>query len=119
MELHIEDTIRLEELKNQFTERYPFLKLEFFNHSHSQGSGSPKSDMITGDFTFGEIRKKHNEGDLIIKSEMSVDNIESEFENKYGIHAQIFRKSGDLWLETSATDSWSLKEQNETGESMS
>lgn len=119
MELHIEDSIRIEDLKDQFADRYPYLKLEFFNHSHHQGRGSPKSDMITGDLTFGEIRKKHNEGDLIIKSEMKVNIVEQEFENKYGIHAQIFRKSGDLWLETSATDSWTLKEQNETGASMS
>lgn len=119
MELHIEDSKKIEEIRNQFTEHYPFLKLEFFYHSHSEGKGSPKSDMIIGDLTFGDIRNKHNEGDLIIKSAMNVNLVEQEFENKYGIHAQIFRKSGDLWLETSATDTWTLKEQNETGESMS
>ena len=119
MELHIVDLKKLEDLKNEFSEHYPFLKLEFFYHSHSQGTGSPKSDMITGDLTFADIRKIHNEGDLTIKSDMQVSFVELEFENKYGIHAQIFRKSGDLWLETSATDSWTLKEQNETGALMS
>lgn len=115
MELHIEDLKKLNDVKREFSERYPFLKLEFFNHSHSEGKGSPKSDMIVGDLTFGEIRQIHNEGDITIKSDMPVNSVEQEFENKYGIHAQIFRKSGDLWLETSATDSWTLKEQNETG----
>jgi len=115
MELHIEDLKKLEDVKNEFSARYPYLKLEFFYHSHPEGKGSPKSDMIVGDHTFGEIRTIHNEGDISIKSDMSVNFIEREFENKYGIHAQIFRKSGDLWLETSATDSWTLKEQNETG----
>ena len=119
MELHIEDLKKLKDIKKQFSEHYPYLKLEFFNHSQVQGKGSPKSDMITGDLTFGEIRKVHNEGDITIKSDMQVIIVEKEFENKYGIHAQIFRKSGDLWLETNATDSWTLKEQNDTGALMS
>ncbi len=119
MDIHIEDSKRLDELREQFSERYPFLKLEFFHHSQVDGKGSPKSDMIMEDFSLGEVRKIHNEGDIVIKEDMPVHMIEQEFEKKYGIHIQVFRKSGELWLETSATDSWTLKEQNETGASMS
>ena len=118
MELLIEDAKRLEEIKNEFSGRYPFLKLEFFHHRHSEGKGSPKSDMVEGDPTLGEIRRKHNEGGLTIAEHMPVGELETAFEEKYGIHIQVFRKSGDLWLETSTTDSWTLKEQNDTGADM-
>jgi hypothetical protein len=32
---------------------------------------------------------------------------------------QVFRKSGNVWLETSATDAWSLKQQNQEGMDLS
>jgi hypothetical protein len=33
--------------------------------------------------------------------------------------AQVYRKSGKIWLETTVTDSWTLEEQNKQGESLS
>ena len=119
MEIHIDDKKRLNDLKSEFSQLYPFLKLEFFHHSHKVGSGSPKSDMITSNPVIGEIRSKHNEGNMVINGDLSVNMVEQEFERKYGIHAQVFRKSGNIWLETSATDDWSLNEQNVMGREMS
>ena len=119
MEIHIDDSKSLENIKTEFSDMFPFLKIEFFRHAHDTGSGSPKSDMITEDVALGSIRSKHNEGDIVITGSMEVGKVEQEFENKYGIHIQVFRKSGDLWLETSATDKWSLEEQNTTGKEMS
>ena len=118
MELKIEDAKRLEEIKSEFSNRYPYLKIEFFHHAQIEGKGSPRSDMVEGDPTLGEIRKRHNEGEVTIREEMPVSQLESAFEENYGIHVQVFRKSKDLWLETSATDSWTLKEQNTTGAEM-
>ena len=119
MEIHIDDTKKLEEIKNEFSKKYPFLKIEFFKNAHSEGNGSPKSDMISEDVAVGNIRTKHNEGDIAITGDMKVSDLEQQFEKRYGIHAQIFRKSRDLWLETSITDQWSLNDQNSTGKEMS
>ena len=41
------------------------------------------------------------------------------FGEVYGLGVQVFRKSGNVWLETTVTDSWTLKEQNDQGESLS
>ncbi len=57
----------------------------------------------------------HNEGDFILTPTSTVSEVEQGFETLFGIHTQVFRKSGRLWLETTSTDSWSLKEQNEVG----
>ena len=46
MEIHIDDTKKLEDIKNEFSKKYPFLKIEFFKNAHAEGNGSPKSDMI-------------------------------------------------------------------------
>jgi hypothetical protein len=37
----------------------------------------------------------------------------------YGIHVQLFRKSGKVWINTSVTSSWTLEEQNKQGEVLS
>jgi hypothetical protein len=44
-----------------------------------------------------------------------VSKVEMGFQESFGISVQVFRKSGKVWLETSATDCWTLEEQNEQG----
>lgn len=119
MQIHIDNDQKLESIKAAFSELFPFLKLEFFKKAHSEGDSSPKSEMITEDLLVGEIRNESKEGVVELGPELKVGELEQLFEDEYGIHAQVFRKSGDLWLETSATDQWTLKEQNETGKEMS
>lgn len=119
MKLHIDDTKTIEEIRNEFNNSFEFLKLEFFTKPHQAGEASAKTDMIDENKTLGEIRQKHNEGDLIIKADMMVSEVEGAFEEKFGVHVQVFRKQNNVWLETSGSDSWTLTKQNETGEFMS
>jgi len=118
MKIHIEDSVGTEDLKKKFHQVYPFLKLEFFKASHEEGEASSKSDLIKENVLLKEIRTKHNEGDFIITPDNSVNDVEQGFEELFGIHAQVFRKSKSLWLETTVTDSWTLREQNATGKEM-
>jgi hypothetical protein len=46
---------------------------------------------------------------------MSVADLEKAFMNKFGLLTQVFRRSGNIWLETSITDGWSLRQQNALG----
>jgi propionyl-CoA carboxylase beta chain len=62
------------------------------------------------------IQKIKNVHTIAVESNFSVSNLEQKFENELGLFIQVFRKSGNVWLETSATDSWTLAEQNEEGE---
>ena len=50
-------------------------------------------------------------GDLLIEESTVVSSLETAFEVEYGLHMQVFRKSGRTWLETSVTDNLTLKEQ--------
>jgi len=118
MKLHIDDSKTIEEIRNAFTASFEYLKLEFFTKPHEVGEASAKKDMIDENKTLGDIRKKHNEGDIIITADMLVSDVESAFEDKFGIHAQVFRKQNNVWLETTSSDHWTLAKQNETGEFM-
>lgn len=119
MKLHIDDTKKIEEIKAAFNNSFKFLNLGFFTKSHQVGEASAKKDLIDDEKTLAEIRLKHTAGELIINPDMLVSEVESAFENQFGVHVQVFRKQNDVWLETTNTDHWTLAKQNETGEFMS
>ena len=118
MKLHIDDSKTITEIQAEFINVFKYIKVEFFKKSHEAGEGSAKKDLIENSKTLGEIRTIHNEGDLIITKDMVVSDVESAFENAFGIHAQIFRKQNNVWLLTSNTDSWTIAEQIEKAEEM-
>ena len=83
--------------------------------SHRVGESSPARERLDGDLLVDEVRSVHTVGHLHIQEEMSVATLEQQFLEKYGLNAQVFRRSGNLWLQTSATDHWTLAEQNRKG----
>jgi len=44
--------------------------------------------------------------------------VEKDFES-LGLFAEVFRKSGNVWIETSLTNDWTLQQQNLEGEEIS
>lgn len=69
--------------------------------------------MITSDFPL-KLKKKTT-APLEITEDMPVSTLEQLFQDYFGLSAQVFRKSGRSWLETSLTDDWTLKRQNDEG----
>ena len=116
--LTITDVQTIEGIQNSFNTIFPFLKIEFFKKSHFRGKSNPKSLMYEYNLKLKEIRNKKFSGKIKIEKNMTVAELESIFENKFGLHAQVFRKSGNVWLETSSTDNWTLEEQNTEGENL-
>ena len=114
--MYIKEEKTLERIQNEFNELFPFLKIEFYTGKHESGEGSPAMQQLDPALTIGESRRKKTEGDLHIRPDMSVGALESEFADKYGLNAQVFRRSGEIWLQTTATDSWTLEDQNRKGE---
>ncbi len=111
----ISDDKRLRDIKEEFHRKFTHLKIEFYAAEHRRGQGSYQSDQLDAELTIGHVRTLHNEGDLRIDPQMSVGEFEQKFHDKYGLNVQVFRKSGNLWMQTTATDSWTLAEQNRKG----
>jgi hypothetical protein len=110
MTILISDNRKVVEIQQEFTESFPYLKLGFFCRPHKE-----LSDLQT----IGECRTVHNKGHLNISAAMTVSELEQEFHERYGLRVQVFRKSGQVWLETTVTDGWTLEKQNSQGESLS
>ena len=117
MEIIIQDNKQISEIKSEFSEHYPYLKIEFFKERHNNAQASPIEAMIRTDKTIGEIRTLHTKGHLVISKNMKVGELEKEFQQKFGLPVQVFRKMGSLWIETINTDHWTLDEQNRHGAS--
>jgi hypothetical protein len=115
MEIIINDSLTISEFQKAFSSEFPYLKIEFFDAPYKAEKALPKSKMYSHERKIGSIRKQHEEGRLVVTSQEKVSDIELELWKKYGLSAQIFRRSGNVWIETSLTDSWSLEQQNREG----
>lgn len=112
----IDESQTIESVQKKFIDAFPFLKIEFFRDSHTVGSGSKKKRMYESkSVKLFKLSKNFKRGRISIEANRTVANLESDFQNQFGLNIQVFRKSGKVWLETSVTDSWTLDEQNKEG----
>ena len=118
MELVINDKITITELQKQFSSEFPYLKIEFFDIPPTM-DGLPKSHMYPNHRTLGTCRKMHNEGTIQITPNDTVESLEITLWKEFGLSTEVFRKSGNLWIETTLSDSWTLKRQNDEGKAFS
>ena len=117
LELRIGPELTVAELQKQFNDAFPCLKLVFFRKKHEAYEGSAVEDMIKDpNASLGALSTKVKEAVLLIEPTMPTWQLERLFEAEHGLHVQLFRQSGNLWLETSRTDDLSIEQQNAKGE---
>lgn len=117
MKLVIERTKTLGEIKKEFNDVYPYLKLEFFSKPHEAYKTSP-AKFILHDETVelaSIVPDNFHDGSLNIDQTITVKHLESFAEEKFGIHLQVLRRSGHAWLATTVSDNLTLHEQNQRG----
>jgi hypothetical protein len=119
MIVHVDDNSTTASVNEAFGANFPFLRLAFFKKSHGQGEISKRADQLADDARFGEYRKKHGSGDLIITPAMIVSDLEDAFELHFALHVQVLRRQGKSWIVTGITDTWTLERQNSEGEVLS
>jgi hypothetical protein len=119
MILTVQPKMKISQLQEEFNRTFPFLKLEFFRHSHKALTGSAKHDLIRLTDTIKITPTKKSIGEISITENMTVIELEQLVSEHFGLSAQVFRKSGKSWLETTVTDDWTLKHQNDQGYELS
>lgn len=117
MKIAINDHRKVFAIQEEFNTEFPYLKLEFFSKPHKSKGASEKEFIKHNSVTLAECRTMHEDGNITITPHMTVNNLEQNFGDIYGLGVQVFRKSGDAWLETIETDGLTLEEQNKLGES--
>ncbi|MBC8033844.1 MAG: hypothetical protein H7Y03_06840 [Chitinophagaceae bacterium] len=111
--------IKIVDLQKRFQEEYTYLHLRFFRIlSPGEGFATIKK-FCDPDSEMGAALKMKKHGQINISGTMKVSELVEEFYNTYGIHAQVFRKSANLWMEITLTNNWTLTQQNNHGREIS
>jgi hypothetical protein len=120
MRLEIDGERLIEDVQKDFTRAFPFLKIEFFKNGPTRQDRYPANKKIDHQqkLKYSWFWKK-DRGYLDIEDSDSVLKLENAFIDQFGLSAQVYRKSGNVWLETTMTDNWTLKQQNDHGREIS
>jgi hypothetical protein len=119
MYIEINDNTTLREIQEVFSAFYPYLKIEFYSERHNKYEASDKNHQIDPNILIGDIKATHISGLLEILPLYKVSEVEKEFQQRFGLSVQIFRKEKNTWEQTTGMDDFTLKELNETGRNSS
>jgi hypothetical protein len=114
MILQITKNKTLNETQDEFNKAYPFLRIEFYRNTEP---GFARKHLINSMPMIAAGLKKN--GELEITDLMTGGELENSFFEEFGLNIQLSRRSGTLWLETTMTDHWTLKQQNDHGRELS
>jgi len=117
MDIHVKDSLSISDIQKQFEDRFAYLKLMFFKKGHADNQGNPKKDLMSSITKLDSI--KHKNGKIVFDEDITVTELEHLFKDHFDLNVQVFRKSGNSWIETTVTDSWTLKKQNDQGKEIS
>lgn len=115
MEIYISEDDRVVNIQNAFSEAYPCLALEFYLQPHEAGQASRSIEKLSPEIAIDEIRLKHTFGWVNIDGHRTAAELEHDFRQLLGLNVQVLRRVGNIWLETTDTDSWTLQQLNDAG----
>ncbi len=113
MTIQIEKTKQLKTIQQEFQHMFPYLKIEFYTQSHQEGESTSNNKLLDTHLRIEELENTTHEGSVEIVPVMKVAEVEHIFETQFGLHVQVFRKSGNVWLQTGKTDTWTLGQQHQ------
>jgi hypothetical protein len=113
--LKISDDAQLKDIKEKFNAKFPHLKIEFFSEDHQEGEANTYKSMYDDELYLKDIRSVHNDGELSIDGHTKTSTLEKNFKEHYGVNVQVWRRSGNMWLQTTTTDDWTLSQQEQKG----
>jgi len=101
MNIEYSASTELKDLQKAFNGYYPYLKLDFMPGN---------ADLAAK--TLQQINYSIGSGCLAITDDMTVAQLEDYFLNTLHLRVRVLRKSGNIWMQTTITNSWTLAHQN-------
>jgi hypothetical protein len=119
MELHMKDSSTLGDIQAEFSQEYPFLKMDFLKPVKDRlGWMTGMEKILPGEKIFPFYRNT-SINTVHIQSDKTVIQLIKEMEGLLGIKVMVQRKSGKVWIETTLTTDWTLEQQNNEGKFLS
>ena len=105
----------IKDIQAEFNHVFPFLKIEFFRKGSGFKRFIQRRAIMPNQISMGTATSSLKGGKLQITSSMTGKELEKKIDDEFGIGVQLYRKSGNLWLEITITDNWTMKQQNDHG----
>jgi hypothetical protein len=118
MKLIINKKSTVENVKKIFTNYYPYLRIELYKRSFNENQTITKKEPLSFNVQLNDVSHTAGENIISISNDVTVAELENRFEN-IGLIAGILRKSGNVWIEASLTNNWTLQQQNAAAEEIS
>ena len=115
MQLHLHSDKTVKEVKHEFSDHFPYLNLEFYLSKHDKGSEPDYDSEVGNNHTLSQVNSQLKDASFSFEPTMSVAAFEDAMQEHYGLSVQVFRKMGDVWIETDETDDLTLEQQNQMG----
>src|SRR5687767_13661610 len=119
MFIELNDNTTFRQIQEIFSNYYPYLKIEFYNKPHRKYKTSENAYLQYSGETIGQYRKTHLSGLLEIQPWYKAGDVEREFQQRFDLPVQIFRKEKTSWEQTTGMDDFTLKDLNEIGKNSS
>jgi hypothetical protein len=113
----MENSTSIEDVKKVFTHYYPCLKIEFYKTLTDGKPNYSKKEALPANFVLGKILKPSDNAIIDMDETVTVAALETQIAD-IGLTAEVFRKSGNVWVETSLTNNWTLQQQNAEAEEL-
>lgn len=111
MFLQITDSMTIGEVQDRFNECFPFLDIAFYSKPHDLYEGSDKKYLYSNKIRISNIRHKHVNGVVEIKSWDTIATVEKKMKDIFDLNAQIFRYDAiGCWIQTTHSDDLTLKQ---------
>jgi len=114
-ELNMNGNVKLKSIKQEFTDRFPYLRLSIYALTEKDKSTKTPLDS---EKTIGEVRQVKSSEPALVRGGQKVKNLEKMMNDLFGLYCQVAYtdKDGERYFTTSSLDDMTLKELNEHGE---
>ncbi|MBK7377037.1 MAG: hypothetical protein KTQ13_01655 [Ferruginibacter sp.] len=112
MYIEINDNTVIRDIQQKIADYYPYLQVKFYSKPHKKYEASDPGDQVSPAKKISEVRQTHVSALLEITPVSRIRDIESEFQQRFGLSVQILRKEKGIWVQTTGMDDFTLKELN-------
>lgn len=104
IQIEINNDRKVFAIRELFSHTFKNLKLEFYAKPHTEDGPHPDKIIRNSSFTIGDCRTDGRNGMLVIKPEMTAEELKNYLRNTFGLETEIYK-----WSDAS----WQVKDSNE------
>jgi len=114
-ELNMNGNVKLKTIKQEFNDRFPYLRLSIYASSEKEKSSKTPLDA---EKTISEVREKKSTEPALVRGGQKVKNLEKMINDIFGLYCQVAYtdKDDNRYYTSGSLDDMSLRDLNEYGE---